>query len=589
VITPESSVSEVPPVQSGPRTATTFLLNPRRLDGLRLDAGSIALIRRTVEFFETKGKARLREDDLARTWYADFLEFAARERLFGTFLTPSALGRDGDRWDTARNCVLNEVLAFYGLPYWYTWQVTILGLGPIWMSGNEAVARDAARRLADGGIFGFGLSEREHGADIYSTAMALVPAGDGRYVARGAKYYIGNGNEAAMLSVFGKIDGAGEYVFFAVDPRRPEYRLVGNVVASQSYVAEFELHDYPVAERDVLLRGPAAWDAALNTVNVGKYNLGWASIGICTHAFYEAIRHAASRRLYGMAVTDFAHVRRMFTDAFARLLAMKFFARRAADYFRSASREDRRYLLFNPVVKMKVTTEGEKVIDLLWDVIAAKGFEKDTYFEMAARDIRALPKLEGTVHVNIALIVKFMPNYFFAPAGMPPVPRRDDPADDVFFWDQGPAKGLGTVRFHDSGPVFASWDTPNVALFREQVAVFREMLMRATPTETQARDVDFLLAIGEIFTLVVYAQLVLEEATLSVPDGIDRDVVDQVFDVFVRDCSRHALDLHMKPLSTPAQMDYALRMVRKPVVDVPRYERVWEAVHALRDAYEMAP
>jgi len=56
---------------------------------------------------------------------------------------------------------------------------------------------------------------------------------------------------------------------------------------------------------------------------------------------------------------------------------------------------------------------------LLWDVIAAKGFEKDTYFEMAARDIRALPRLEGTVHVNIALIVKFMTNYFFNPGQFP--------------------------------------------------------------------------------------------------------------------------------------------------------------------------
>ena len=102
-------------------------------------------------------------------------------------------------------------------------------------------------------------------------------------------------------------------------------------------------------------------------------------------------------------------------DAYCRLVAMKLFALRAADYMRVASKEDRRYLLYNPMVKMKVTTQGEEVIDLLWDVIAAKGFEKDTYFEMAARDIRALPKLEGTVHVNIALIVKFMRNYFFFP------------------------------------------------------------------------------------------------------------------------------------------------------------------------------
>jgi len=566
-----------------------ILLNPRKHVRRYPDERSREIIRKTIGFFEAKGKARLREDDLARTWYADFLDFVRKEKVFATFLTPARYGGEGARWDTWRNCELNEVLGFYGLPYWYTWQVTILGLGPIWMSGNEAVKRKAARLLAEGGIFGFGLSEKEHGADIYASDMQLVPAGEGRYLARGDKYYIGNGNEAALLSVFGKVAGTDEYAFFAVEPRRPEYRLVKNVVASQSYVAEFVLEDYPVGEGDLLLRGPGAWDAALNTVNVGKYNLGWASIGIGTHALYEAIRHAANRRLYGMSVTDFPHVRRMFTDAYARLVAMKLFALRAADYFRSASAEDRRYLLFNPVVKMKVTTEGEKVIDLLWDVIAAKGFEKDTYFEMATRDIRALPKLEGTVHVNIALIVKFMRNYLFAPASLPEVPRRDDPADDVFFWDQGPARGLGKIRFHDPAPVFAAWSQPNVALFREQIAAFREMLARATPTEEQAKDVDFLLAVGELFTLVVYAQLVLENARIYRDEGVDGDLVDQIFDCLVRDFSRFALELYSKPACTPAQMDLALKMVRKPAFDASRYDRVWRAVHALKDAYEMSP
>ena len=287
------------------------------------------------------------------------------------------------------------MLGFYGLPYWYTWQVSILGLGPIWMSANEAARQRTAALLDDGGIFGFGLSEKEHGADIYSTDMVLIPAGEGRWLARGDKYYIGNGNEAALLSIFGKLAGTGEYVFFVVDPKRPGYELVKNVVASQSYVAEFVLKDYPVTEADILQRGQAAWDAALNTVNVGKYNLGWASIGICTHALYEAIRHAANRRLYKHAVTDFPHVKRMFADAYARLVAMKLFALRASDYFRSASRQDRRYLLYNPMVKMKVTTEGEQVINLLWDVIAAKGFEKNMYFEMAARDIRGPAEARG--------------------------------------------------------------------------------------------------------------------------------------------------------------------------------------------------
>ncbi len=246
------------------------------------------------------------------------------------------------------------------------------------------------------------------------------------------------------------------------------------------FVSAYTLHDYPITHADVLVRGPEAWNVALNTINVCKYNLGWASIGICTHAFHEAIDHAGHRQLYGGLVTDFTHVRQLFVDAYARLTAMKLFAMRANDYMRSASDDDRRYLLYNPLVKMKVTTEGEHVINHLWDV-AAKGFEADTYFHMAADHIRALPKLEGTVHVNIALIVKFMPNYFFAPQEYPEVPVRQDHAHDAYLFEQAPTRGLNKIRFHDWAATFDRFDSPNVTIFRSQVETFRDMLEAAAP------------------------------------------------------------------------------------------------------------
>jgi acyl-CoA dehydrogenase len=456
------------------------------------------------------------------------------------------------------------------------------------MSENEALKRKAARLLKEGEVFAFGLSERQHGADIYATEMALSAQPDGTYLANGEKYYIGNGQIAPMVSTFGRFFGTDEYTFFVADFRQPQYQVIRNVTASQNFVAHFALKDYPVTLDDILHRGPAAWDAALNTVNIGKYNLGWASIGICTHALYEAITHAANRRLYGMFVTDFPHVRQMFSDAYARLVAMKLFALRAADYMRSASLEDRRYLLYNPLVKMKVTTQGEEVINLLWDVIAAKGFEKDTYFEMAARDIRALPKLEGTVHVNIALIVKFMANYLFAPVEYPAIPRRSDAADDTFLFQQGPARGLGKIRFHDFLPIFERFDLPNVRLLVAQIQTFQSFLATATPDQTQQKDIDFLLALGEIFATIVYAQLILEGVTVGEDDQtIDHDLVDYIFDVLVRDVSRYALNLYSKTSSTPAQMEHCQRMMQKPVVDHERSNRVWQQVLALKGAYEM--
>ncbi|MEE2677660.1 MAG: acyl-CoA dehydrogenase [Myxococcota bacterium] len=562
-----------------------ILLDPKNHDRSYPDERSREVMRKTIAFFEAKGLRRLKEDDRDRAWYEDFLEFVRKEKIFATILTPAGYGAPDSRWDTWRICEFAEILGFYGLHYWYTWQVSVLGLGPIWMSENEALKKRTAALLEDGGIFAFGLSERAHGADVYSSEMALAPQTDGTYLANGEKYYIGNGNRAALVSTFGKLSDSGDYVFFAVESGHENYECIRNVVNSQSYVSNYALRDYPITEGEILSRGRDAWDAALNTVNVGKFNLGWASIGICTHALYEAFTHAANRRLYGQAVTDFPHVKQLFTDAYTRLIAMKLVALRAADYMRSASADDRRYLLYNPVVKMKVTTQGEDVINHLWDVIAAKGFERDTYFEMAARDIRALPKLEGTVHVNIALIIKFMPNYFFNPAEFPDISRRDDAANDDFLFAQGPTRGLGHIQFHDYEAAFAAWDLPNVERFEAQTAVFKEMLEKATPGDSQANDIDFLMAVGEIFTLVVYAQLLLENARIY---ALDDALVDQIFDVLVRDCSRFALELHGKPSSTPAQMAYCLRMIQKPVVDAARYDAVWEKhVLPLANHYEM--
>ncbi|MBT3313017.1 MAG: acyl-CoA dehydrogenase [Anaerolineae bacterium] len=565
-----------------------FLLNPKDHQRHYPDEESRQIMEKTIAFFENKGKARIKEDDHERTWYADFIEFVKDEKIFSTLLTPEKYGKDENaRWDTWRNCGFNEILGFYGLAYWYTWQVSILGLGPIWMGKNEALKEKAAQHLEDGAIFAFGLSEQEHGADIYSTSMKLAPQGDGSYLANGAKYYIGNANVAPMVSTFGKLTDSGDYVFFVADSQHENYELVKNVTNSQNYVAEYALRNYPITEDEILSKGQDAWDSALNTVNVGKYNLGWASVGMCTHALYEAINHAANRRLYKMHVTDFPHVKQMFTDAYARLVAMKLFALRTADYMRAASADDRRYLLYNPMVKMKVTTQGEEVINLLWDVIAAKGFEKDMFFEMAARDIRALPKLEGTVHVNIALIVKFMPNYFFAPAEYPDLPQQNSPVNDDFLFDQGATRGLGKILFHDYNIAFNSYDLPNVKLFQEQVAVLKEFLAMATPDEAQRKDIDFLMALGELFALVVYGQLILENAKIY---EMDDALVDQIFDFMVRDFSKFALQLYGKPSSTAEQMAFCQRMIGKANVDEARYQKVWqEHVYALKDIYEMNP
>jgi acyl-CoA dehydrogenase len=565
-----------------------MLLNPNKLTRQYPDRRSGEIMAATVEFFESRGKARLKADDHARVWYSDFLDHIGRERIFASLLTPSEYGADDCRWDTYRISEFAEIVGFYGLNYWYPFQVTALGLGPIWMSDNEDAKRKAAAQLEAGEVFGFGLSEQTHGADVYQTDMILTAAENG-WVANGEKYYIGNANAARMVSTFGKIAETDEYVFFVADSQHDRYELIKNVVNSQNYVANYALRDYPVGEADLLHRGPGAFHAALNTVNVCKYNLGWGAVGMCTHAMYEAVTHASNRYLYGTVVTDFSHVRRLLTDAYVRLIAMKLVATRACDYMRSASVEDRRYLLYSPLTKAKITSEGERVITALWDVIAAKGVEKDTIFEAMAREIGLLPRLEGTVHINIGLLAKFMPNYLFAPNGdLPLIGRRDEAVDDAFLFNQGPTGGLGKVRFHDWRAPFDSFAyLPNVALLREQIDVLADMLASATPDAVQQKDIDFAFGVGQLFATVPYAQLILEEAALS---DVDEALIDAIFAVLVRDFNCYAIELNDKPSTTDAQARFAMRMIRRPVHDPSRYDQVWkEHILPINGAYQMRP
>jgi len=564
------------------------ILNPKKPSYDHLDAQTQKILKSTIAFFENKGKSQLKEEDHKAVWYADFLQHLKTEKIFYQLLTPPAYGEEGCRFDNYRNCYFNEVLGFYGLSYWYTWQVSILGLGPIWNSKNEVRKKETADELKSGGIFGFGLSEKEHGADLISSEMKLLESVPGEYLAQGSKYYIGNGNVASSLSVFGKNAKTGKFVFFSVRPNHSKYKLLQNVVYSQKFVAEFELQDYPIQEKDILSKDREAWDSALATVAYAKYNLGWATIGIASHAFHEALNHAANRRLFNETVAEFPHIKGLFTDAYARLIAMKLFSYRACDYMKAASSEDRRYLLFNPMVKMKVTMQGEAVINLLWDAIAARGFEKDMYFEMATRDIRMLPKLEGTVHINMMLVNQFLHSYLFEKKPAPFVPQKNQASSDDFLFSQGTTtKGLKNIPLGDYETVYSAFDTPNLGIFKKQIQLYKSLIEKMNLSKEEQTDIELMLAVGELLTCIIYGQLILEYAQF---DKTETEVLDAIFRFLVKDFSEYATQLALQPKLRSECSNDCLAIVQKPHRDEATFEKFYqEKILNLKDSYRMNP
>ena len=195
-----------------------------------------------------------------------------------------------------------------------------------------------------------------------------------------------------------------------------------------------------------------------------------------------------------------------------------------------------------------------------------------------------LPKLEGTIHVNMALIVKFMKNFLFESAEFDEVGKRVETADDTFLFDQGPARGLGSILFHDYGLAYETLDSPNIELFKGQIAAFRCLLLKAGPNESQAKDIDYLLALGECFCLIAYGQLILENAPYW---KVGEDLIEQIFDFMVRDMSAFALNIFSKTSSTEDQKRLALDIIKAPVSDQARFDTIWQQhVYSLKGVYK---
>ena len=88
-----------------------------------------------------------------------------------------------------------------------------------------------------------------------------------------------------------------------------------------------------------------------------------------------------------------------------------------------------------------------------------------------------------------------------------------------------------------------------------------------------------------MFTLTAYGQLLIEKARL---DGIEDDLLDQIFDFMIRDFSKFALQLYSKTSATDQQMAQCLKMIRKPLANPARFDRIWQdRVYALKGAYRM--
>ena len=319
----------------------------------------------------------------------------------------------------------------------------------------------------------------------------------------------------------------------------------------QAFVGELEVKDHVLAAEDIFADGRRAWDAVIGTVTLGKFFLGFGSIGICEHALAEAARHLSTRILYGKPAIEMPHLRTAMSHAYARLAGMKLFAFRALDYVHAASADDRRYLLYCAVQKAKVSTEGVKTIALLSECIGAKGFESDTYFEMALRDIQLIPGLESSTHINLSQASGFIAQYFArsdrSVGAVPSLLTGQAAATENPYLMDARVGSIHSIKFAEPLAAYRPLASiPNVRRFARQVKAFSLYVERKTSSSSAVlADDEGAVLMGKCLAMMAYGQLIAEHAVLL---GLPHQAVGAIFELLVTDMSTAALSFASHPL-----------------------------------------
>ncbi|HEY3650397.1 MAG TPA: hypothetical protein VGL33_20715 [Streptosporangiaceae bacterium] len=298
-------------------------------------------------------------------------------------------------------------------------------------------------------------------------------------------------------------------------------------------------------------------DAAFIEEAIGGSTFTGAALGAGGRMLHQAVNRAHAPGTGGRWATDSPAVRKVLGEAYLRLVAGKLFAVRASAYLRSV---DRRHLLFAAVGREMAITESGRVDRLLREFsVAGDG------------DVAMFPGRH-----DVTAILRFAESYLLHPASFDPVPAGRGPSDDSHLFQRQPAASADGVRFHNWRPSFDAFaDHGNVGLFREQVEQLCSWVARH-PREATRETVT---ALGDLFVLVVYGHLILEQADF---DGVSRDVVDGVSGLLAGDFSARLLDIQAMPAASPEQREWARAAVRAPAGDA---ERVWPRVEALVGEY----
>jgi len=188
-----------------------------------------------------------------------------------------------------------------------------LGIGPLNDFANEVQKRKYLPKLAEGNLWGFGLTEQEAGSDAGNTQTTAEKDGD-YWIINGSKIFITNSATditlgSTVLAVTGRLqDGRKELSTFIVENGTNGYTqkvMKKKMMWRASNTGELYFENVRVHKSAMLGNRGDGFKQMMKTLDKGRLSIAAMGLGLSQGAMDYALKYSKERKTFGKPISSY--------------------------------------------------------------------------------------------------------------------------------------------------------------------------------------------------------------------------------------------------------------------------------------------